>query len=285
MAKKISKKKRSRVRLGGGPRGAPVEIRDVDDLEENHVALFYGKSGRGKTETAATFPTKLLFLDINNEKGLKTVRGRQGIQVAKVQTWDEFLDMYWWLEKGQNYKSLVLDQITGLQDMAMSMIRAKRKKTADELFTRKNWGELSGELKTWLHNYRELVSRYNIVFLAHERAFSGEDEADEDEIDPTVSARVMPSVGSFVDGACDIIGHNFIRSVNERNNKGKKVRRTEYCMRVGPHPIYVTKIRRPPTLGPLPDFIVDPSYQKLVNLEAGKEEVKTRVVKKKARRR
>ena len=44
-------------------------IQDVDALTENIVALLYGKASSGKTRTAATFPGRRLFLDINNEKG------------------------------------------------------------------------------------------------------------------------------------------------------------------------------------------------------------------------
>ena len=111
----------------------------------------------------------------------------------------------------------------------------------------------------------------------------GDEDADEDDIDPNVGARVMPSVGSFVEGACDIIGQNFIRTVEETpprkpgaKKKLKPKRVTKYCMRIGPHAIYTTKIRRPPESGPIPDFIVDPSYAKLVAIENGEGEVKTR---------
>lgn len=246
------------------------EPRSVEEFEENVAVLLYGKSGRGKTKTASTFPRPLLFLDINEEKGLKTVKGQKGVEFLEVSSWDDFEDIYWWLRKGQDFKSIVLDQITGLQDLCMKKAREKLRMDPGVPFRGfKAWGVLSGDMKTWLQSYRELKSLYNIIFIAHERVF-GDEGDDEDEIDPNVSARVIPSIGDFVEGACDIIGHNYIRSFREKDKKtGKTQSRIEYCLRIGPHPIYTTKVRRPPELGRPPDFVVDPSYRKLMAIEAG----------------
>ena len=272
MASRIKRK----AKKTKGPPSVVRGIKGVEDLQENHVCLFYGKSGRGKTELASTFPTPILFLDINNERGLKTIKGKKGIQVAQVRSWDDFEDLHWWLREEQEFKTIVLDQITGLQDLCMRHVREKLNMKDDASFFRKHWGHLSGDMKTWLQNYRELADLYNIVFIAHERAFGSDDDEEDGEIDPSVGARVMPSVGSFVDGACDIIGQSFIRTIKERDKKGKVTRRTEYCLRIGPHPVYTTKIRRPKIAGRLPDFIIDPSYKKLIAIEAGEDlEAKT----------
>ena len=266
--KKVSKSKVPAVVRG---------IKSVEDLDENHVVLLYGKSGRGKTKTAATFPGPVLFIDINNEKGLKTVKKVKGLKFARVKTWKDFQELYWHLrDDSPDYKTIVLDQITGLQDLGMKAVRAHFKLDDDEPFEGfKKWGKLSGDMKQWLSSYRELSDLYNVVFIAHERAF---DEGESDDLDPSVGARVIPSVGDFVAGACDIIGQSFIRSRKEKNNKGKTISVPEYCLRVGPHPIYTTKIRRPAEAGPLPEFIVDPTYRKLVAIESG--EVIHNVVKK-----
>lgn len=273
MAKKLSKKQR-KSKIPPVVRG----IKPVEDLVENLVVLLYGKSGRGKTKTAATFPGPRLFLDINNEKGLKTVKNIPDTTFAKVKSWNDFIDLYWWLRDGQEYGSIILDQITGLQDLCMKAVREHFKMDDDEPFQGfKKFGKLSGDMKQWLGSYRELSDLYNVVFIAHERAFDS--ESDDSEIDPSVSARVMPSIGSFVEGACDIIGHLYIGSIKEKNKKGKTIATPEYRMRIGPHPTYTTKIRRPPDTGPLPEYIVNPSYRKLVAIEAGRN-VNHNVVKK-----
>lgn len=249
-------------------------IQPVGEVAEHHVALAYGKAGTGKTHFASTFPRPILVVDIDDEKGTKTIKEEDDIDIAKVKSQEDIEELYYWLKEGTKYKTIVLDQITGLQNIFVQDVRDRRNLKKHDLLTRKNWGEISGNMKTWLSHYRGLGDEYNVVFLAHERAFGGEEEADDNQIDPNVGARVMPSVGSFVDGACDFIGQTFIRAFTEKvkTPKGlKKERRTQYCMRVGPHPTYNTKIRRPASAGPLPAYVVNPTYRKLVALEDGED--------------
>ena len=239
----------------------------MGEEHQNQVMLVYGRSGTGKTQFGSTFPKPILFLDIK-ERGLDTIRNQADIDVLRVETWEDFDDAYWYLADGTDYATIVIDQITNLQDLGMSEIRDRAKKTSNELFTKKNWGELSGLLKTAVSNYRGLSDQYNICFIAHERIFGGGEEEDE-ALEPSVGARVMPSVGSFIDGAVDAIGSTYIKE--SFTGKGsKKERHVDYCMRIGPHAFYSTKVRRPVDAGPLPDFVVDPTFTKITNLIAGK---------------
>jgi hypothetical protein len=239
--------------------------------------LVYGRSGTGKTNFGSTFPRPILFLDIN-ERGLDTIRDQEGIDVLQCKTWQDFDDIFWALRDGLEYQTIVIDQVTNLQDLGMAEIRRRSKKGDTELFTKKNWGELSGLLKTAISNYKDLVEDYNVCFIAHERIFGGAEEED-DALEPSVGARVMPSVGSFLDGAVDAIGSTFIKETVEKK-AGKKTRSVDYCMRIGPHAFYSTKVRRPPGAGPLPNFITDPSFKKITDLSAGKSIAKKKVTKK-----
>lgn len=239
----------------------------VGETHTNQVMLVYGRSGTGKTQFGSTFPRPILFLDIN-ERGLDTIRNQKDIDVLRCKTWDIFEEAFWELKDGTDYKSIVIDQITNLQDLGMAEIRRRANKGPSELFTKKNWGELSGMLKTAIANYKDLVDDYNLCFIAHERIFGGGEEED-DALEPSVGARVMPSVGSFMDGAVDAIGSTYIKETF--TGKGsKKVRNVDYCMRIGPHAYYSTKVRRPVEAGPLPDFITDPSFTKVTDLISGK---------------
>lgn len=276
-AKKIVKKKRQEF-VPDVVKG----IREIGDIESHIVSLIYGKAGRGKTEILSTFPTPILLLNIDQEEGLKTIKNKKGIQIVDINTWDEFLDLEEWLRVGRDYETIGLDQITSLQSLGQQMIADKRRKSVEDLFGMwgKAWGELSGEIKTGLQSYRELRRLYNVVFLGHERTFQQDENADESDLAPVVGANTMPSVGSFIEGASDIVMQCFIRSTTVRDEKGKKVRKMQYCGRVGPHPNYITKIRRPVDAGPIPEYIVNPSYQKLVSIEAGED---IRTTKKKRR--
>jgi hypothetical protein len=130
-------------------------------------------------------------------------------------------------------------------------------------------------LKQLITDFRELSDKYNILLIAHERVYDGGDD-EQEAIEPSIGARVMPSVGAFLDGAVDAIGSTFIRERWQREDK-EEVRHVDYCMRIGPHAFYSTKVRRPPSAGPIPELIVNPTYQKIRDLTEGKSITRKKV--------
>jgi len=237
--------------------------------------MVYGRSGTGKTAFAATFPKPLLLIDIR-EKGTDTVAQVQGIDVVQVEAWEEFEQLYWFLSSGKSkYKSVVIDQVSQLQDLAMEKIRRDDGKDDGDLITKRDWGVISGKMKTWLFNYRDLVDKgLHVCMVAHERA-NASDDAIEDQIDPSIGPRMMPSVASAINGAVSIIGNTFIR---ERFIGTERARVVEYCMRIGPHAYYTTKVRTP-VGNETPDVIVNATFEKMLKITKG-ESLVSRVVKK-----
>ena len=151
----------------------------------------------------------------------------------------------------------------------------KSRKTKDEVFSQRNWGQLGGMLKQTISEFRDLSDHYNLLLIAHERVFDGGDDDDE-AIEPSIGARVMPSVGSFLDGAVDAIGSTFIKERYETKDR-EEVRHVDYCMRIGPHAFYSTKIRRPVSAGPIPELIVNPTFTKIRDLTSGKKKPRRKV--------
>ena len=265
-AKKKLKRKKKRV---AKKTSILDQIQSVSELETNLVMLVYGRSGTGKTHFGSTFPKPCLFID-TNERGTETIKQVEDVDVVRVTEWAQLDELYWGLvnkETDVEYASIVIDQITNLQDLGMAEVLRKSRKGRDETFTQRNWGQLSGMLKQTISDWRELADQYNLLFIAHERIDEpGDDE--EESIEPTIGARVMPSVGSFLDGAVDSIGSTYIKERWETEDK-EEVRHVDYCMRLGPHAFYSTKIRRPVSAGPIPEFIVDATYDKIRHLIAG----------------
>lgn len=252
-------------------------IQPVQDLETNLVMLVYGRSGTGKTAFGATFPKPILFID-TNERGTETVKQEEDVYVVRIEDWAELDELYWALvnnEVDTDYASIVIDQVTNLQDMGMAEVLRRSRKGKDETFSQRNWGQLSGMLKQCISDWRELADRFNILFIAHERIDEPGDDEDE-AIEPSIGARVMPSVGSFLDGAVDAIGSTYIRERWETEDK-EEVRHVDYCMRLGPHAFYSTKIRRPVSAGPIPEYIVNATYDKIQALIAGEPPKKRKV--------
>lgn len=283
--RKVRAKKKRRVSRQEEPATTTSildRIQPVSHLKTNLVMMVYGRSGTGKTHFGSTFPKPVLFID-TNERGTETIAQEEDIDVVRVTEWAELEDLYWALLEQKTeveYASVVIDQVTNLQDIGMNEVRRRSRKGRDELFTQKNWGQLSGMLKQFISEFRDLSDHYNLLLIAHERVFDAGDEEDE-AIEPSIGARVMPSVGAFLDGAVDAIGSTFIKERWETEDK-EEVRHVDYCMRIGPHAFYATKIRRPVSAGPIPELIINPTFKKIRDLTAGKSSVKRKTIRRKS---
>lgn len=254
-------------------------IQPVAEVGAGLSCLFYGRAGTGKTALSSTFPKPLLLLDIL-QNGTDTIAKVQGVDVLKVKRWEDLEEIYWYLSKGkgkEKYKSVVVDQITEAQDVCMSYVKGDND---DDVVSKRMWGEISGEMKKLILNYRDLINLdKNVVFLAHERASDG-DDAIEDQIDPTIGPRVMPSVAGFLNGAVAVIGNTFIRERFKHVNN-KRVRMVDYAMRIGPHAYYTTKVRHPVGVD-TPDVVVNPNFEKIMAIVKGRYQqpmAKKKVVK------
>lgn len=252
----------------------------VADVPSYHAALLYGESGTGKTTLAATYPKPILLLDLK-EQGTETIKRVPNVKVLTIASWEEYQEVYWELEDDTYYQTIVHDQVSALQAIGIEYIRDQEKMEPDEMFSKRNWGQLSGLMQQWLLNHRNLAQKgKNVIFIAHQRTFGGEEESEDEQMAPRIGARLSPSIESFLNGAVSVIGNTFIRErwVQLDPKKPKKTREVKYCLRIGPHGSFRTKIRKPPE-SELPDVIVNPTYEKLMALTRGDGIVKPKVKK------
>lgn len=234
------------------------KITPVKSLPKVLSMLVYGRSGTGKTTFAGSFPTPALLIDVR-EKGTDSIANLDGVDVVQVEHWSDLEEIFWYLKKEKKYKSVIIDQVSSMQDMAMVHAMAEEGK---DVMSQRLWGVVSGLMKTWLLNYRDLVDEgINVLFIAHDRTNKGDGESEDDTIDPQVGARLMPSVAGMLNGAVKVIGQTFVRELWLED----KSRKVEYCLRIGPHAYYTTKIRNP--IGTtIPEYVVDATYDKISQL-------------------
>jgi AAA domain len=237
----------------------------------------YGTSGSGKTTFAGTFPKPMLIIDISDD-GDDSLEGIEGIDFTRPTSFEEFERIYWFLKQGKHrYKTVVIDTMTELQglivrSMADSNPKIKKKgKSAGAwgTLTQNQWAGVSDAFRTQVINFRAL--EMHTVFLAQQKVteidYSDGDDGIDDVVIPEVGPSAMKSIASILCSGSSFIGNTFIRNRTVKKELKRK-RITEYCMRVGPNPVYVTKVRKPKSVE-LPDFITDPSFEDLAKLRNG----------------
>lgn len=257
-------------------------ILPVTQLEIALCLMLYGRSGSGKTTFMATLPKPILYMDLN-EKGTDSICNVEGIDVIPVKDWDDVETIYWYLKANKKgYKSVVIDTLTQAQDLALRSAMVENGKKPDEAVSKRDFGIASGKMKTWILNYRDLIDEGIVVgFIAQDRTSQGEDDSDGD-LSPEVGPRLMPSVASHANAAVNVIGHSFIQETVEKG-EGRPRRIIQYGMRVGPHAYYLTKIRKPKEIL-VPQSIIDPSYEKLIDVIKGQAAEADSTPRKKVRR-
>lgn len=247
--------------------------RPVTEIETVITALFYGRSGSGKTTLSGTFPKPLLLIDIG-ERGTDSLANEPGVSAITVTDWGELEEIYWDLKEGDHgFKSVVIDAAHSMQGLALQRARQLAGKKDTEPTSQRDFGQASGLMNQWIYHYRDLRDDgINVVFLCHDKVQEVDTEDDADVILPEVGPRLMPSVAGTLCGAVNIVGNTYIREVITKPKKAgeKSQREVQYCLRIGPHGYYTTKIRRPKNF-PIPEFIIDPSYDKLLAVIQGEE--------------
>jgi hypothetical protein len=247
------------------------EITPVSEVENPRSFVVYGLQGTGKTTFASTMPTPLLLLDMN-DKGTDSISDVKGVDVARVENADQVDAMYWELaEERTKYKSVVLDTVTALQQMVIEAITGKDDPLDFGSLTKRQFGQVAARMKKIIIDYRDLDME--VMFLAQQRFFNIEEEADDDNDMAEIGPAMMPSIALALNSAVNVIAQTYIRRKVETQKKDNKIRRKErfeYCLRVGPHAIVRTKIRKPRGVVP-PSFLIDPTYEDLIDIIEGRE--------------
>ncbi len=234
----------------------------------------YGRSGTGKTTFAASFPKPMLIFGF--EEGTNSVHDVEGLDFFLVRTSD---DIYEVLSAGVDtkYKSFLVDTASTLQDMVLKELLGLEELPPQRswgMATQQQWGQVALKTKEYLREFLNLPG--NVVINAQEREFKASE--DNEIVVPNVGSALSPSVTGWLNPACDYIGQTFIKeeTIVKKTTIGTKVVATtvktgkmQYCLRVGPSDIFTTKFRLPKGTA-LPEYLIDPSYDKIVNLISGK---------------
>lgn len=239
----------------------------------------YGRSGTGKTTLWATFPKPILAIIVSGGKkpgelrSIDTKEYRKTINPKILKGLEQWPGLVEEAGSGE-YATTVLDHATGFQDLTLKEILGLEKlpeQLSWGLASQQQYGQLALQMKERLRTLLDLSC--NVVIVAQEREFNTDNDAG-GVVMPYVASALTPSVVGWLNPACDYICETFIRPRMEEKvvkigGKTKRITRrgkgVEYCLRTAPHDVYTTKFRVPRGT-PLPDVIVDPTFEKIQEL-------------------
>lgn len=276
--KKVVKKKVVPKKGGGGVLDRIVPVAESES--KNKISI-YGLSGTGKTALLSTFPKPLLV--IGSERGTRTIRDVEGVDYVKLEDSQELFDLVDHVRQNGNYACVGLDTATNYQALTLKEVlglNALPTQSSWGMATREQYGTSTFRTKEALRYLLNLAEEEiaDVVILSQERDFEEQEESElkRELVVPTIMPSMTASTVGWFNPECDFILHTFkAPRIETKKIKVAKDKVTEqsvvtddvnFCLRIGPHPIYLTKFRcGPDEWENLPKFIVDPTYDKLAS--------------------
>lgn len=277
--KKQVAKPKAKIKSKGRSDSVLDRIAPVSDDDSGLRFALYGRTKTGKTRLACTFPKPVLIMGF--EKGTKSVANIKGVDFVRIWEPEEVPIIVEHKLLTGDYATVVVDQASEMQNLILARILGIDKMPEQGswgMASREEYGQCALQTKELLRSILTVAenSPVNAIIVAHERNFN--EESGGDLLLPSVGAALSPSVTNWLNGACDYICQTFIKEKTTTRTtmiKGKSVtmstpaKGADYCLRIGPHPVYMTGFRQPPGSKELAEYIVDPTYDKINKLIQG----------------
>lgn len=274
---------------GTSPKKTPTSTRrpatqSDDGWGSSHLnVLVYGDPKTGKTRFVSTFPDPILWLICSggNRSGeLKTIdtpanRGR--ITPKTIHSADE-LAGYVEMAHAGGYATVVLDHLTGLQDLTLKEVLGLAELPAQKkwgLATQQQYGESTLQCKEFCRGL--FNAPCNTVVIAQQKTLTEAGDIDPEIAQACVGPAVTKSLGLFVNPAVDVMVQTYkaTKTKTVTTELGgtpitieERVKGVEFRLRTGAHDTYLTGFRCP-IENYLPDYLVNATYADLMAIIAG----------------
>lgn len=229
-----------------------------DNEHKFYAMAIYGGSGTGKT-TVATRLNDAVVLDIN-ENGTTVAEG--GI-VFNIENYQHFAEVAKKLpliinelrEIGQEANVVVIETVQKLRDITMDNIMAGKNKSP----TFNDWGEAAKRIIAIIRYIMKIqqMYRFHLVITGHE-GINKDKDSDGATINPKISIDAQNQIHDALVSQVDAVGHTYVRELTPGD--------FEYILSFEPSPLFVTKIRKSPSVHIEEYKIINADINKIVNL-------------------
>lgn len=260
----------------------PVTTTGLDRLK---VAIF-GNTKTGKTRLACTFPKPLLI--IGTEDGTDSVVGSKGVEFVQIERSEELLELTNGQVASGRWASVVLDNGTKLRDLRIAelwkakggVIPNKKPFLYADSEWKEVWTQCSQDMRDLMGPLLDLPRKVtlNVIVIAQEQDFTSDNAVQSEVIKPVIGSALGKAVCGWLHAECSYLLHTFIREQtveksvalgNETVKQTVKTGKKEFCLRVGPHEVYWTGFRQHLGAPELPEYIISPTYEKILKLIKG----------------
>lgn len=259
-------------------------LKPAEVIDRTLKVALYGRNGSGKTTLWSTFPTPTLVLLSSGPNGtseLKSISAARRKEMMYVELTDpmQVEEACKFVRSNGTFKTVVVENITGVQDLVMCNILGIPKMPEQLSFgftSRENWGQCTERTKEIMRMVCGLPT--NVVMVAQEREFKQTEDGGL-IASPYIGAALTPSSAGWLHSNFDFLFQTGIRQKVKRieNKIAGKVEvveevtdEPEFFLRIGPHPVFFSKIRAPiETARKIDPIIVDPTYDKIIAVVDG----------------
>lgn len=222
------------------------------------TVLIHGRQGSGKTLLGSTIAenTKTLLLDSLGERGTETLRAlpyAKNLDVVPITKLSDLNEAYNHLAfENHAYKAIIIDSFTGLQGLCRRFISEYEYEGMADLendirpFRHDEWGKMLNMMAEVIDRFYGLASSVtnplHVIGIAQSNVRG--DRLDPDEEKELLIAPALQ--GAAYDKllmAPDYIMYTFIEEDLDNYDNEPKMK---YLVRIGGHPVIVTKVRTDP---------------------------------------
>lgn len=249
-------------------------IQSVKEIKRPGMRVsLYGRPKTGKTRLISTFPKPVFIM--GSEDGTDSISNVDDVKFVLLRKSTEVSE-YVQIANRKGYNTIAMDNCTQFQSMILAEMLGLEKVPIQHergVMASIDNQEYSKRTKDGLASLLDFKG--NIIFTAHEKNFNEDNVTQSDLILPTYTSFLSKAVANWLNGICDYVCQTFIRQEMKEQDIGDGIISTlptgkgEYCLRVGPHPIFWTGFRVPTNVV-LPDVIVNPTYAKMREVIEGR---------------